>query len=392
MARGLIRWLGATLLACVIIAVVSLRPHRTAPPVPAGMQPTPVSAERARAQELAAEWQSAELQLRFVEARRQIEPELARRSTMELPSIAAVVRGPDSLVRLAAPLVEAALDSVWRDLGLGTTKIAVGVVVDVSARGGKAPAGTPFGEGLPGGRDTYLLPDSTDRGVCLLTVVVPNFSLPNYTIARLHESLKGSLGPCAFYARYGTPGARVRNWLSGRRFDLALSPSWDDDAAQGLAGYLSDMSGSRWWWPIIYSFPPRTVACLGSRLAACRQAVTDSDDGQQRTPLRPLIPGAPWDFKQIRLVGGDHFLADVARTVGDDRFIEFWNTTLPIDSALSLALRQPIGEWTVNWERTRIPTLPLSPVLRLHELLPGLLLVGLALLLVVALVRRREVR
>ena len=130
---------------------------------------------------------------------------------------------------------------------------------------------------------------------------------------------------------------------------------------------------------------------LGYGATACRDAVRERDGEGGGAHGRLLVPDPPWHVEILRLVGGDRYLADVLRTTGDDRFLKFWNTTLPIDTALAVALKAPVGDWTVRWQRELVPTLPLTPVLRPHELLPGLLVIGLALVRTVLLVRRREV-
>jgi len=387
MARGLIPWVGAAVLACVVIAFVYLQPNGS-PPAGASFGSTPfarlgpVTAERARARTLAAEWQAVELQLRFADARRRLEPEFTRRRERELPSVALVVDGPDSVLPGAQPRLMAMLDSAWRELGLGTTKIAVGMVVDLW------PGGRPGTRGMPFSSGAFLFPDSTDRSTCLASVALPNYS--RNTTERLRSHLKASLGPCTWYARFGTPGARVRRWLGARSYDLALSSEWDTGRhAYWLTQWLRGENGRGWDWPAVYGFAPRTVGCLASRPAACMDAVRDGDGGGADGRL--LVPASLWDVNRVRLVGGDRYLADVLRATGDDRFLDFWNTTLPIDTALAVALKAPVGDWTVRWQRELVPTLPLTPVLRPHELLPGLLLIGLAVALTVLLVRRREV-
>jgi len=389
MARGLIPWVGAAVLACVVIAFVYLQPNGS-PPAGASFGSTPfarlgpVTAERARARTLAAEWQAVELQLRFADARRRLEPEFTRRRERELPSVALVVDGPDSVLPGAQPRLMAMLDSAWRELGLGTTKIAVGMVVDLW------PGGRPGTRGMPFSSGAFLFPDSTDRSTCLASVALPNYS--RNTTERLRSHLKASLGPCTWYARFGTPGARVRHWMGARAYDLARSSEWGVGRTDyWLLSWLRDhQTGRGWEWPTVYGFAPRTVGCLGSRPTACAEAVRDGDGGGARSRL--LVPDSPWDLRSIRLIGGDHYLVDVLRAAGDDRFLEFWNTTLPIDSALAVALKTPVGDWTVQWQRGIMPTIPLTPILRLHEWLPGLFVIGLALGLVVVLVRRREVR
>ena len=396
MARGLIPWLGAAVLACAVIAFAYLPPRgRESPGEPSTRaqfgQLAPVTAERARARALAAEWQALDQQLQFLKSRQRLEAEFARRRQRDLPSVALLVDGPDSVVGSARPRMEAMIDTVWHELGLGTTKIAVGVTLDLWRHGRPGAEGTPLANGQGSRADAFLLPDSTDRSTCLAFVALPFYDRPNYSPIRLRSELKASFGPCAWYARFGTPGARVRHWLGARSYDVALSPEWDTGRhAYWLSQWLRDQTGRGWEWPAIYGFMPRTVGCLGSRPAECMDVVRDGDGAGEHGRL--LVPASPWDIKSVRLVGGDRYLADVLRTAGDDRFLDFWNTTLPIDTALAIALRAPVGDWTVRWQRGVIPTVPLTPRLRLHELLPGLFLIGLALAFTAALVRRREVR
>ncbi|MEO8634765.1 MAG: hypothetical protein ABI587_05750 [Gemmatimonadales bacterium] len=392
MARGLIVWIGAAVLACAIIAFVYLTPSgypsSSGPPV---AWFAPVTAERARARALAAEWQAVEFQLHFMESRHRLEPELARRRERDLPSVALVLDGPDSLLRIARPGLVATIDSIWQELGLGTTKIAVGVILDLWPRGSPGAPGTPQALGQVPLGDALLFPDSTDRSTCLTFVTLPFYARPNSSSAHLRTELKSSFGPCAWYARFGTPSARVRHWLGARGYDLARSSEWGVGRTDyWLLSWLRDQTGRGWEWPAVYGFAPRTVGCLGSRPAACVDAVRDGDGGSAQSRL--LVPDSPWDLRSIRLIGGDHYLVDVLRAAGDDRFLEFWNTTLPIDTALSVALKMPVGDWTVQWQQGIMPTIPLTPILRLHEWLPGLFVIGLALGLVVILVRRREVR
>src|SRR5256886_14486627 len=59
-----------------------------------------------------------------------------------------------------------------------------------------------------------------------------------------------------------------------------------------------------------------------------------------------------------RLLYSDRYLADVAREVGHDRFLRFWNSPDPVDTALATALKMPVGEWTERWQRRFLPRLP----------------------------------
>ncbi len=49
-----------------------------------------------------------------------------------------------------------------------------------------------------------------------------------------------------------------------------------------------------------------------------------------------------------------HFLSDVVREVGPDRFREFWTSDLPVDRAFASVVGRDIGEWTSDWLAERI--------------------------------------
>jgi hypothetical protein len=91
-------------------------------------------------------------------------------------------------------------------------------------------------------------------------------------------------------------------------------------------------------------------------------------------------------------VGGERYLADVAREVGRERFLRFWNSSLPVDTALAAALRAPVGEWSARWQRRFGPRLPLGPAAPLSAMLLGIVLGGAAVASVVLTASRREVR
>ena len=130
MARELRWWLAGAFVACAIVAVGYLSPRGAAPAATArNRQPQPTAA-RLRARGLAEQWRAADLAVRLAVYRRRLEPELARRRATDQPGPALLVEAPDSVPVHTRALVAAALDTVWRELGLGVSKVAVGVVVD----------------------------------------------------------------------------------------------------------------------------------------------------------------------------------------------------------------------------------------------------------------------
>jgi hypothetical protein len=281
-------------------------------------------------------------------------------------------------------LLATELDTMWRRLGLGVTKIGVGVALDIRT-------GQPSAH-----RALYLLPDSSDRTSCMVLLPAVSWrrtlladTLPN-PIDRFRAWLRNGLGPCAFYAAYGNPGREVARWLSARNFDLALSPQWesvDQDEQQSWSSSL-DQTHNRWFWLNAYRLRPSAIGCLAGRSSSCRAAVLDQ--AVDSDSVRHLVAIDRW--REQALVGGDRYLADVRQAVGADRFRAFWNSELPVDTALAAVLGTPVGQWTRRWEAHMAPAIRLGPAAPVTAELFGLLLALGAVAWVTRAVARREVR
>jgi hypothetical protein len=392
MARALRLWLLAPLAACAVVALAYLPPRGARDPGDRGRfgprAPTPTAA-RQRAQGLAEEWRAAQAAVRLAESR-------GRLPVAPIAGPALLFVGADSVPVAARRRVAAALDSAWRLVGLGETKISVGVVLQFQP--GEARPDAPSERG---GGAVYLLPDSTDRTACVV-LLTSRVGWTRLLLSErragdrfgLEEWLSASLGPCAFYAAYGSPGKPVRRWLAARDFDLALSPPRrEEPAASGYVGFFLNPTTRRWLWDWVYqqSFP--AIACLGGRASGCREAVLAGVGGDWRDSVsRVLMPSRIW-WRQQRVIGGGRYLADVARAVGSERFVRFWNSPLPVDTALAAALQEPVGEWTARWQRTLAPPLPpLGASAPIGASLVGLLLAVGAVASVALTAARRQVR
>jgi len=372
-------WLGAGLAACALIAAAYLPPR-------GGVHvrgivftaPRPLTAARLRAQALGAEWRSASAQVRVAEALAERSAEIGH-LRQDATGLVLLILGPDSLVRRARLAVATVLDTVWRRLGLSETKVAVVFVLDLAA--------------APGSERTYVFPDSTDRTACAVWQsggwwIRAGRPLPSG--ANFGAWLQNALGPCAFYAAFGSPGRPVRRWLGERNFDLTLYPVWTPTDRPNSTE-RSRFGPRGWWWDAVYRSPPATVGCLGGRPLACRAAVlrdaTNTDDSVPRV----VMTEGRWWLGQS-LIPGERYLADVAAEVGPERFLRFWNSPLPVDTALTLALGEPIGDWTARWERRFSRPLPLGPAAPLGATALALLVAAIAVALAALGASRRQVR
>jgi hypothetical protein len=390
MAREL-KWIAAAGLCCLALGLVYL-PPKTSPLFGRRFRelPPPTS-YRLRVQELAAAWRDVEIERRLLEYRERLRPELARRRALEIPGPAVIVDWPDAGSEDLRRYVATALDSAWGRLGLGVTKISVGVVASFGAT-------TPdqLRPSLPRTMTVYLLPDSSDRSTCLVFMqgyywarglqALPR-SAPHD--ARFEAFLQNVLGPCAYYAAFGAPGREIWRWLGARRFDLALYPRWGRAPGDSANSDLVTARHQPWYWYEVYQYPPEAIGCLAGRPAACEAAVLAGAGGTE-APAR-IVSTERWWWRQA-LFGADYYLADAVRTLGHERFRRLWGSELPVDSALAEAFRKPVGEWTRDWQAGVAPPIRLGPATSLGSTLLGLLLAAAALALVARTVSRREVR
>jgi len=379
MAPRLRPWIGAALAACVLIAAAYLPPRGGVRP--RGIvfnSPRPLTAARLRAQAVGAELRAATARLRVREAQEHMGDGVVPPS-QNGNGVVLLVLGPDSLTRRARPTAAAALDTVWHHLGLGETKVSLVFVLDLA-------------EGPTSGR-TYVFPDSSDRTTCAVWQSAGWWfrgSRPLPGSANFRGWLQNALGPCAFYAAFGSPGRPVRQWMAQRNFDLALYPTWAPSDRPN-ATERSPFGPRGWWWDAIYRSPPATVGCLGGRPLACRAAVLRGADQGEDSVSRVVESDGRWWLGQA-LIPGERYLADVAAEVGPQRFLRFWNSPLPVDTSLTLALGQPIGDWTVRWERRFSRPLPLGPAASSTAAALSLLAAAIAVALAALAAARRQVR
>jgi hypothetical protein len=404
MARGVTRWITLALAGCAAVAIAYLPPRGTPNSrfrdsfrvaVQSSRIPQPTAA-RLRAQGLAEEWRGAHTAVRLREERRRMETLLAGMPN-DSGAPVLLITGWDSVPPSVQHVLAAALDSAWRQLGLGATKVRIGVVLELIGGVG-VRAGTPRVEM---GETAYLLPDSTDRATCVAMIPMGPYwtrilrgqqaVTPATARFRPEQVIKGGLGPCAFYAAFGAPGKPVRHWLARRQFDLARYPGWDAPLSDEQYWPLSQ-GPSPWYWAWLYhqSFP--AVACMAGRPAGCSTAVLAGADGAMRDSLPRLVAESRGWWRSQRLIGGDAYLADLARAVGHERFQRFWNSSLDVDTALALAMKAPVGEWTVRWQLQSLQPVSLGPAAPGSAVLLGVALAAVVMAAVARSAMRRQVR
>jgi hypothetical protein len=269
--------------------------------------------------------------------------------------------------------IEDQLGAIWREIGPTSGDIAIGVVVN--------------DQGMP----IQILPPATDGHLCAVALPVVwtlRWMLRSPEPPRadqLQPWLRNGLGPCAFYAAFGRPGARVEAWLLARGFDLATDMDWIDPPGPEHAfdPGVVDAPNLRvrpfWERDDRYGASLDAVACNAWNLARCHAALFNPDTvvfSRERRRDPPGVITQSW-WRSPRLYGGGSYLADLVRAVGRERFQAFWSSPAPVDSAFLAAMGTPIEVWTARWERERMGALPLGSRIRPLSVLLGLLAAGL---------------
>src|SRR2546422_4063695 len=389
------RWVLVGVGACFALALAYLPPRGAKPSRRESLflaQSPRGTPARQRAQAVADEWRAADGALRLLRVRRQLQ-RLVRQATA---TSLVVVSESSDVATAPPPIADSAIHLAWRQLGLGETKVRVAVVIQLATSFAARDRPLP-----DEGSAVYLAPDSTDRTTCIAVVSAGSWWTRAFSgdlrgrapFEAVVQFLKAGLGPCAFYAAYGTPGKSVRGWLVARGWDLAMTL---DAGARGRQGSsLIGMADPRypWYWDAIYALPPMAIACLASRPEGCRAAVLAGVSDDPVIPF-PDIVGMDrrWWRTNPRLVEGRRFLGDVAREVGRDRFLSFWTSPLPVDTALAATLKRPVGEWTADWQRDFVRPIRLGPAPPLGGVAIALAIAILAVALVSVTASRRQVR
>jgi len=386
------RWVFFTLAPCAVLALAYLPPRGVTSNGKSVFVGQSQHATRARqhAQALAEEWRNADAAVRLLEDRQRVRRDVTRSS----PTI--VFRGA-TLPPRAVRNVETVMDSVWRALGLGETKVRVTLVIELQRPTGSADSPTPLQD-----RVAYLTPDSTDRTTCMASlpagpywtlVILGKRDARHEGFGRFAQWLQAGLGPCAFYAAYGTPGRPVGSWLAARNWDVGLYLGSHGIAGERFSSLdLMGNPSSPWYWDRVYAFPAATVACLAGRPSGCRAAVLAGAPEERTIPIPNVVLVERRWWRVQNLLPGERYLGDVARTVGRDRFLSFWTSGQPVDTALAAALNRPVGEWTADWERGFVRPIRLGPTPPFGAAVIAMAIAVLVLTVVAATASRRQVR
>jgi hypothetical protein len=251
---------------------------------------------------------------------------------------------------------------------------------------GRAPSawalGTAFNPDDSRERGWLLLPDALGDGRCA-TIFGPR--------QLRGMNLQNPIGPCAWFAAFGPPGAGTKAWLDSTRYLGATNfgdhtgpfPSYRTIDGQG-----SQLQKERAVMQAFsYEGNSAWVACLAGRPGACQRRLLA---GERATWGRLLAGNGPGYLQYgMSFVNGPpdggSFFASVLDEFGPQRTAALWRSAKPLPEAFLAATGEPLDPWL---QRTMAayegvhyragPWLQFSSVLVLAVIGAGLLIASLA--------------
>ena len=217
------------------------------------------------------------------------------------------------------------------------------------------------------------------------------------------------IGPCAYYAAFGMPGARVDDWFVLRGFAFVGNGSWRQTTQPldlSAGAYYPDVAPWRIMpaggtsLPYLFELSTGGVRCSTGDLDACAHAVL----------TRSRAPGRLWNgnvlyqaYPELSAEGGYWYevrpfghrestlLAAMVRSLGRERFARFWTSNETVSKAFEDAAGEPLDQWASHWLAMQYGPVPPrgAGVAASGWLLSGVLIIS-ALLLAARVSRNRQ--
>lgn len=182
------------------------------------------------------------------------------------------------------------------------------------------------------------------------TLVVTARAIDIGSLPATLNNANGVLGPCAFYAAFGTPGKALRAHLDSASWYPAAFARWRDtlDVDEPPRFPWGDLSRDG-------------VRCLVRADIACDRGwlVNGQFDGDEEfvdppvmaTAALPIGLSLPWFGVRGSAFGLRQrlWLSDLVREVGEARFGEFWRREAPFDPSFRELAGVSARAWTGDW-------------------------------------------
>lgn len=208
------------------------------------------------------------------------------------------------------------------------------------------------------------------------------------------------LGPCAFHAKYGTPGPGVFQWLADGHYAMTLGGSRfrKGREAGGEGGRAIPALGRRTLWS---EGSPDAEACLAGKVEGCRRALFGdwvpylrawwTDPGDRIVDDHGLVVPIQ-SFGYFLPFGGREYglLLDLEAEFGRQRFQAFWSSDLDVEEAFRQAFGGGFPEWVMGWGQARFGKSEVGANVPLEAALLSFLAIGVLSGAALLLGRRRR--
>jgi hypothetical protein len=242
----------------------------------------------------------------------------------------------------------------------------------------------------PGDRCIVVLPFGTPR--------TPQWTL---NILKRDEVRDQILGPCAYYAAFGMPGDSVRHWMLRRGVTLAQGGSWIRNPPPVRPQYYSSYYDTAGFYPnppaVYFSYSGRGIQCLIGETSACERAIVEESAEYRQRAVGSAVRTSSglgtvvgWYTSGTSFSGREtELFADMVRSLGRERFAQFWTSSEPVETAFQRASGMPMGEWLTTWANEGVPPFKRGPTIPSGTLGAGIGVIALCIALAIAASRRR---
>jgi hypothetical protein len=192
----------------------------------------------------------------------------------------------------------------------------------------------------------YVLPVAGGPQRCVVLLRVG--SEIGMGVEHLRERLKGERvrsirGPCAFFETFGAPGPAIDRWLRMRGWALARHTPWN--GAPLTVPIPTQFKES------VFRIKPDGLAIGGIRcgagdLAACERLVLEPSPSGWAAPTDAIVSLGPSPSGELGAALEGYILSEMLRTLGPDRFRQFWQSRATPSVAFQTAAGVSLGEWT----------------------------------------------
>jgi hypothetical protein len=237
------------------------------------------------------------------------------------------------------------------------------------------------------GRLEYYLPTATDGEICLVTLALEREAPVTNWLRSIRSAAEDHaiLGPCAYFAAFGSPGSYIEEWLESTDFLTAMYPAWAVDPEP--LGPLSPEQQR-----FVRRYEVELYGCAAGNRQACRLGLLLAPARRYwlYAVSRWIVGARNYQFYARLGPNSGRFLSDLLVDMGEKRFARFWSSEDDLETAFAEAFGVELEDWMMRWARIQVGQVD-GPVPALSSALLGLLLAGVFVGGATFLVRGRQV-